>query len=114
MKVTWATIACFVWFGIMVAAFVVALALAWRKRFKGMVRGLGAFLGGLLSGALVAAIIGLYEVPGYVATSGFWLSLIIGALGLFLFCSGVGEIARPEPKKIDRSRAPLVGGAKSN
>ncbi|MEO5804841.1 MAG: hypothetical protein ABIR24_15060 [Verrucomicrobiota bacterium] len=94
MRVTGATIALAIWFAVMLVSVVVATVLGIRDGRKGISQGLQTILGGLLMGAFVSAIIGLYEMERYYFTLLFWVSILIGGIGLLWFIRGLFKLRR--------------------
>ena len=73
------------WFGVLIAAFIVAVIHLVRKRFRGVVLALSVTFGALLSWALVSAYIGVCEIDGYAGSRAFVASLAVGIVGVALF-----------------------------
>jgi len=85
MRITGATIVAGLWMAVMIASVIMAGWVMWKNGVKGLGRALLTVLGGLMMFAFVSAVIGLYEMPPYYDTFGFWVSLGIGAAGAWLF-----------------------------
>lgn len=94
MRVTGATIALAIWFAIILVSVVAATLHGIRDGRKGISQGLQTVLGGLFMGAFVSAIIGLYEMDRYYFTLFFWVSIVIGGIGLLGFIRGLSKLRR--------------------
>jgi hypothetical protein len=92
MKITWASVAWFFWSGTMLVAVCGAGLACLRTRPRGPLIGGAMVLGAVMMFAFVSVVTGLYEIDDYADTKLFWISLLIGFIGLGLFGYGLRRV----------------------
>jgi uncharacterized membrane protein len=94
MTVTWAQLTLLGWFFLLAATLMVGGLHILKARRSGILPAALMILGALLTGAFVSAIIGLYELSGYVRTARFAASIAVGCCGLALLTTGLCRLTR--------------------
>ena len=73
------------WFGILIASQLLAGRHMNRSGTAGVIRGFVGIIGAFLCWAFVSAYCGVMEMPGYVSSRAFDVSIGLGVFGLILF-----------------------------
>lgn len=77
-----------VWFVLVLASLAVTGVLLMRRQSRGLRHSLFAVAGALLCWAFVSAYSGACEIPGYIDSMAFAISMAIGLAGIVLFVLG--------------------------